>query len=67
MKLVTYGATLTALMKKQGGIRPIAVGNTIRRMTAKISCSRIRDDASKYLCPIQMGFAIPGGADRPFS
>jgi len=30
-----FGASLTALMKKTGGIRPIAVGNTWRRLVAK--------------------------------
>jgi len=35
---VFYGASLTALIKKCGGIRPIAVGNTWRRLAAKIVC-----------------------------
>lgn len=60
---ILYGANLTALLKKNGGIRPIAVGNTIRRLSSKISCNRIRDDASKYLGPRQMGFGIRGGAE----
>lgn len=36
-------------MKKSGGIHPIAVGNTLRRLTAKIACSRVRDDVSNDL------------------
>ena len=31
-----YGATLCALTKKDGGLRPIAVGNTFRRLVAKL-------------------------------
>ena len=30
-----YGATLCALAKKGGGVRPIAVGSTFRRLVAK--------------------------------
>lgn len=60
---ILYGANLTALMKKTGGIRPIAVGNTIRRLSAKISCNRIRDHVSEHLRPHQMGFAVRGGAE----
>lgn len=60
---ILYGANLTALMKKNGGIRPIAVGNTIRRLSAKILCNRVRVNASEYLGPHQTGFGIPGGAE----
>ncbi|GAV07157.1 hypothetical protein RvY_17032 [Ramazzottius varieornatus] len=31
-----YGASLAALVKKDGGIRPIAVGCTLRRLTGKV-------------------------------
>ena len=31
-----FGATLCALTKKDGGIRPIAVGNTLRKLAAKV-------------------------------
>lgn len=60
---VFFGANLTALLKKNGGIRPIAVGNTIRRLSAKIICNRVRNEVSNYLKPKQMGFGIPGGAE----
>ena len=33
------GASLTALPKKDGGVRPIAVGETLRRLSAKFLCS----------------------------
>lgn len=58
---ILYGANLTALLKKNEGIRPIAVANTIRRLSSKISPNRVRDDASKYLGPHQIGFEIRGG------
>jgi hypothetical protein len=31
-----FGASISALIKKDGGIRPIAVGNTLRRFATKI-------------------------------
>ena len=33
-----FGASLCALIKKGGGIRPIAVGSTFRRLVAKAAC-----------------------------
>ena len=40
---IFYGASLCALNKKDGGIRPIAVGLCFRRLVAKIICSSIND------------------------
>lgn len=34
---IIYGATLCALSKKGGGLRPIAVGSTYRRLAAKLA------------------------------
>lgn len=39
-----YGANLVALSKKDGGIRPIAGGNTIRRLTSKIVSLKSAND-----------------------
>ena len=36
IRQVFYGAQLIALNKKDGGVRPIAIGNTLRRICAKI-------------------------------
>jgi hypothetical protein len=33
-----YGASLCALHKKDGRIRPIAIGNCLRRLTSKLAC-----------------------------
>lgn len=53
-----YGAVLCALNKKQGGIRPIAVGNTFCRLAAKLGCNAVREHVDGIFCPIQMGFGI---------
>jgi hypothetical protein len=36
-----FGASLCALKKKDGGIRPIAIGNIFRRLAAKIGCYKL--------------------------
>ena len=38
------GANLTALAKKDGGLRPIACGDVWRRLTAKCVCKNFADD-----------------------
>lgn len=60
---ILYGASLCALSKKDGGIRPIAVGNTIRRITAKICCQYYRDSLGATLRPTQLGFGTKGGCE----
>ncbi|KAL4717037.1 hypothetical protein ACJJTC_016924 [Scirpophaga incertulas] len=48
-----YGANLCTLVKKDGGIRPIAMGTTYRCLVAKIGCTTISGPLSRY---IQLGF-----------
>ncbi|MGZ6209896.1 MAG: reverse transcriptase domain-containing protein, partial [Syntrophales bacterium] len=57
------GANLTALNKKGGGIRPIAVGCTLRRATSRAVAIIIRKEAAGILAPTQVGVAISGGAE----
>ena len=58
-----FGATLVALDKKGGGVRPIAIGCTLRRLVAKIAGSKVVNDASNLLSPRQLGYGISGGAE----
>ena len=60
------GAYLTALKKKDGGIRPIAVGCTLRRLVAKVACNMVRPDVSAFLAPCQLGFGVRGGMEAAF-
>ena len=48
-----FGARLIALQKKGGGIRPIAVGCSLRRLVA---CSQVANDMADLLSPRQIGF-----------
>lgn len=58
-----FGANLCAFIKKDGGIRPIAVGCTIRRLTNKIACFEVKEKLAAYLLPHQLGFGIKLGCE----
>jgi hypothetical protein len=45
------GAPLTAFAKNGGGVRPLAVGETPRRITSKLGVSIVKDRAAMYLGP----------------
>lgn len=58
-----YGGWLCALSKKDGGVRPIAIGNTLRRLVAKLGCKAVRGAMSTYLQPHQVGFGTHLGCE----
>jgi hypothetical protein len=60
---VLYGANLIALAKKDGGIRPIAVGFTFRRLASKLCCRKFSERLTKVFKPRQLGFGIKGGCE----
>jgi len=63
IKPIIFGAKLTALTKKCGGLRPIAVGDTIRRLTAKCACAAVKRRAEAILRPKQLGCGTRGGVE----
>ena len=62
MKL-PFSLNLTTLKKKDGGIRPVAVGNVIRCLAANVGCYAVSRAASHELLPIQLGVSVKGGAE----
>ena len=58
-----YGASLIAFSKPSGGVRPIAIGNTFRRLTAKAAALAAKEAVKTKLFPLQLGVAVPGGAE----
>ena len=60
---VLFGGNLIALEKKSGGIRPIAVGYTLRRIAAKCANSYATNQLAGYCSPIQLGVGTPGGSE----
>ena len=57
------GANLLALKKKDGGIRPIAVGEILRRLVAKCLCRLSSQRAASLFVPLQVGLGVPGGCE----
>ena len=58
---VLFGATLIALRKREGGLRPIAVGQTLRRMVAKCVSQHAMHTLGADLAPQQLGCGVPLG------
>ena len=57
------GAALHALPKKHGGVRPIAAGETLRRLVGKLMCRSVREEARDCLFPLQVGVGVKCGAE----
>ena len=57
------GMPLTPLKKPDGGIRPIAVGENLRRIVSSIELSRVMTRARDYLVPFQIGVATKNGSE----
>ena len=57
------GGNLTALPKKDNGIRPIAVGEVWRRLTAKCLCNSYKEQSSAHFFPQQIGVGQPLGTE----
>ena len=62
------GGTLIALNKLKDGsppdIRPIAVGESLRRLTGKCICALVKDKASDLFQPLQRGVACSSGSEK---
>ena len=54
-----FGANSTALQKKDGGVRPIAVGRTLRRLAG----CKVIEEMGELLSPRQLGYGVRGGAE----
>ena len=60
---IFFGANLCALSKKDGGIRPIAVGTTFRRLITKAGLKPISKDLGILFRPNQLGYSSKGGSE----
>lgn len=52
------GASLHALPKPDNGVRPIAVGETLRRLVGKCLAAELKGQAREALFPRQLGVAV---------
>ena len=56
------GASL-ANKKKNGGHRPIAIGEVLRRLVSKCLASLVRQPVLSLLAPLQLGVSVQGGCE----
>ncbi|KAL0246558.1 hypothetical protein GEMRC1_007770 [Eukaryota sp. GEM-RC1] len=52
---------LVALSKPNGGVRPIAVGETISRIFSTLCFRRVRDSSVEFFRPFQFAVGVPDG------
>ena len=55
------GATLTALQKKDGVVRPISVGETLLRLIRSCAVNKESPATIKFFQPLQLGIATKNG------
>jgi hypothetical protein len=58
-----HGAWLCALTKEDGGIRPIAVRCTLRRLVAKSVAKVDQEKMGGKMAPVQLGFGAKRGTE----
>ena len=58
-----FATNLSALRKKDGGIRPIAVGNVFRQLASKIAAKRVIPELRRQTSPVQLGIGVSGGCE----
>jgi hypothetical protein len=51
------------IAKNAGGIRPIAVGYVLRRLTAKVARNHIEVASAALLAPRKLGFCVTRGVE----
>ncbi len=56
-------APLTPLKKKDGSIRPVAVGEVLRRIVSKLAMKHVCVEASELLQPLQMAIGVRHGTE----
>ena len=61
-----FGGKFITLTKKTGGIRPITIGITWRRLTAKCAAAYACDKVKDILAPCQVGVGVKGGCEAGF-
>ena len=57
------GTTLLACQKKGGGLRPIAVGEVLCRLSSKCLSRAVQSDAFRSLTPLQVGVGVKAGCE----
>ena len=64
-RAILFGGSITAIAKKGGRVKPIAVVYTWRRLAGKVACRLVSDRAAALLAPKPscFGFGVTGGTE----
>ena len=63
VRTLLFGGKLLALNKKDGGLRPIAVGYYWRRLASKCANSYALEKLGSHFGHVQLGVGVPGGCE----
>ena len=58
-----FGANLFAAVKRNGGFRPVAVGEVYRRLSSKVCAYEVSPSAAEFLKPYQLGVGVKNGCE----
>src|SRR5260221_11630489 len=58
-----FGGTLLGYQKKDGGVRPIAIGYTIRRLAAKVAVHRVAAKIGGIIGHSPLGVVVAWGGE----
>ena len=58
-----FSSSLSALVNKKGGIRPIAVGEVLRGLIAKCLAKEANLEAKEFFRSLQFGVGVKGGRE----
>ena len=59
-----FGARLIPIAKKDGGVRPIAIGTIFHKLISSAVMCNIKEKLPGFFSPVQFGVGIPGGAEN---
>ena len=62
-----FGARLIPIAKKDGGIRPIAIGTIFHKLISSAIMCNLKEKLPGTFSPVQFGVGMPGGAGREHS
>ena len=63
LKSLLFSARLIAFTKKDGGVRPIAIGLTLRRLVAKLAVDQTMGVVKSSFQPVQLGVGVSRGLE----
>ena len=63
LRTFLFGAKLIALIKRDGGLRPIAIGNKLRRIASKCAGSKALSERHNFFGNVQVGCGTKRGAE----